>query len=211
MHGLELQNQLQLLKRQSNAYTGAPMLVKSDYGVSQGLPSPVEDKEMVKSQCWESSYIADVLNELGFKRYNDPDLLITTWYSSDSPLGPWVFDNLENKYYDGINKCKHERRLLFDRINSALAEISESYMDRCPWVRSTRSRFHMKWQKREVRVELRKMLAVQENEANYDISGGKLLDKEMNWLNSRDTINTIGREIETLLINELLTEFVATM
>lgn len=206
MHVLELQKQLQLLKRESKAYAEAPALLKSDNDVGLGLIIPVEDKEIVRSQCWESSYIVDVLIELGFKD-TDPNMFMTTWYSPDCPLGPWVFDNLENKYYDGITGLKYERRLLFDRINSALMEISESFMDLCPWVRPATVGFGLKWRKCEVRDELHKLLAVQEKEANDDISG-KLLDKEMHWLDSRDSIDMIGTEIEKLLINDLITELV---
>lgn len=202
---LELRKQLQLLKRESKAYAEAPTLIKSDNDVGQGLTKAVEDKGIVRSECWESSYIVDVLMESGFNDI-DPDMFMSTWHSLDCPLGLWVFDNLEKKYSDEITGLKYERRLLFDCINSAFLEISQSFMDPFPWVRSVMG-FGSKWQKCEVRDELLKLLAIQEKEANEDISG-KQLDKEMHWLDSRDSIDVIGMEIEKLLIDDLITELV---
>ncbi|KAK2976628.1 hypothetical protein RJ640_024162 [Escallonia rubra] len=45
-----------------------------------------------------------------------------TWLSPDRPLAPWVFDNLEKKYCDETTGLRSERRLMFDRINSALLD-----------------------------------------------------------------------------------------
>ncbi|KAK1403597.1 hypothetical protein POM88_003202 [Heracleum sosnowskyi] len=201
----ELQKQLQLLKRESKSFTGDPTL-NNDCDAQQGPVTSFEDVGIHTRECWESSYIIDVLTESGFHN-SDTDTFTSTCYYPDCPLGPWVFDNLENKLYGKATGLKHERRLLFDRINSALSEIPKTFMEPCPWVRPTTVGTGFKEQKCEITDELHELLRGQEKEA-YEVVLEKLLDKEMNWVGSRDFVDAIGTEIEKLLTEELLTEIV---
>ncbi|KAL8133347.1 uncharacterized protein LOC141712490 [Apium graveolens] len=201
----ELQKQLQLLKRESKSFTGDPTL-KNDCDAMQEPVTSFEDEGIHTHERRESAYIIDVLTESGF-RDSDIDAFMSTCYSPDCPLGPWVFDNIENKLYGEVTGLKHERRLLFDRINSALLEIPKTIMETCPWVRPSTVGIGFKGQKYEITDELHKLLRGQEKEAYEDVLE-KLLDKEMNWVGSRDFVDAIGTDIEKLLEEELLTELV---
>lgn len=200
----ELQKQLQLLKRESKSFTGDPTL-NFDCDAHQGLVTSFEDMGIDTRECWESSYIIDVLIESGFHD-SKKDTFMSTCYSPDCPLGPWVFNNLENKLYGEVG-FKHERRILFDRINLALSEIPKTFMEPCPWVRPSTMGTGSNGQKFDIRDELHELLGGQEKEAYEDVLE-KLLDKEMNWVGSRDFVDAIGMEIEKLLTEELLTELV---
>lgn len=147
-----------------------------------------------------------MLTESGFHD-SETDTFMSTCYSPDCPLGPWVFDNLENKLYGEVTELKHERRLLFDSINSALSEILKTFMEPCPWVRPFTMGIGFKGEKCKITDELHELLRGQEKEAYEDVLE-KLPDKEMNWVGSRDFVDTIGIEIEKLLTEELLTELV---
>ncbi|XP_074368744.1 uncharacterized protein LOC141708834 [Apium graveolens] len=200
----ELQKQLQLLRRESRSDEMGSTPLDNDYDVQQGSVIDYDNRRVHKPECWESSYIVDVLIESGFDD-TDANMFTTICYSPDCPLGPWVFDNLESKHYGEVTRSKHDRRLLFDRINSALSVISKSFAEPCPWVRPSTVGFRFRWQAGEIRDELYKLLEVQVKEANEE-DLEKLLDNEMNWLGSRDSIDAIGTEIEKLLTDELLTE-----
>lgn len=200
----ELQKQLQLLRRESRSDEMDSTPVDNDYDVQQGSVIDYENRRVHKPESWESSYIVDVLIESGFDD-TDADMFTTICYSPDCPLGPWVFDNLESKHYGEVTRLKHDRRLLFDRINSALSVIPKSLAEPCPWVRPSTVGIRFRWQACEIRDELYKLLEGQVKEANEEDSE-KLLDKEMNWVGSRDSIDAIGTEIEKLLTDELLTE-----
>ncbi|KAL1819707.1 hypothetical protein ACET3Z_014576 [Daucus carota] len=200
----ELQKQLQLLKRESTLYAGDPIL--NDCDAQQGPVTSFENVGIHKHECWESSYIIDVLTESGFHD-TDTDTFLSTCYSPDCPLGPWVFDNLENRLRKEVTGLKHARRLLFDRINSALSEIPGSFMDPFPWLRQSSTGIRFRWQKCDINDKLHELLEGQEKDAYEDVLE-KLLDKEMNWVGSRDFVDAIGIEIEKVLTDELLTELV---
>ncbi|KAK1399934.1 hypothetical protein POM88_009797 [Heracleum sosnowskyi] len=200
----ELQKQLQLLRREFKSDEMDSIPFDNDYDVQQGSVIDYENRRVHKPECWESSYIVDVLIESGFND-TDANMFTTICYSPDCPLGPWVFDNLESKHYGEVTRSKHDRRLLFDRINSALSVIQKSFAESCPWVRPSTVGIRFMWQACETRDELYKLLEGQVKEANEE-DLEKLLDKEMNWVGSRDSIDAIGTGIEKLLTEELLTE-----
>ncbi|KAK3016100.1 hypothetical protein RJ639_006344, partial [Escallonia herrerae] len=199
-----LRMQLQLLKMESEAY--ALMLISNDDDIGQGSVIFSEENEVVGSESWKSSYLVDVLIDSGFED-TDPDKFMTIWPSPDRPLAPWVFDNLEKKYCDETTGLRSERRLVFDRINSAMLEIFQRLLDSYVQSRPTTMGFRSKWAKCRIKDELHKLLARQVEEANDDMSE-TVLDREMEWLDSGDGVRVIGKEIEKLLIDDLLIEAV---
>ncbi|KAM7531814.1 hypothetical protein LguiB_035224 [Lonicera macranthoides] len=200
----ELRMQIQRLKMESQVYTEVPMVDAEDAG--QGSIILSEEKGLVTFSSWESSYIVDLLIESGF---NDtkPDTFTRTWYSQDCPLGPWIFNNLENKYTDESTGLRFERKLLFDRINLAFVEIFEPSINSFPWVKRPTVGIGLKLQKHGIEFELHKVLERQEKEAYEDITE-KSLDRETQWVDLGEGIDEIGMEIEILLIDELITELV---
>ncbi|KAK6140347.1 hypothetical protein DH2020_025911 [Rehmannia glutinosa] len=199
----ELRMQLQLLKMESS----------SDAEVS--TPFPIEEEEFQLSpivsegnfvleadEGWEISYSLDVLTNSGLEE-SDFDMFRTSWYSPDCPLDPKLFDNLEKKHSDQTTGSRTERKLLFDRINSALLQIFEEHVDLCPWVMPKLTGLDLKWQKEAVGDAIEKL--IDRELANREVSD-KVLDREMQWLDSKGEIDMIGNEIEKLLIDDMIAE-----
>ncbi|KAG6643105.1 uncharacterized protein LOC122276458 [Carya illinoinensis] len=202
IHGLRMQ--LQLLKSESEAYAEGPMLISSDEDVGEG--SILNEKGFCRTEeTWEASYIMDVLNDSGFNDF-DADTFTAMCHSSECPVDPSMFVELEKKYCSKTSCQSSERRLLFDQINSALAETYQQLTDEHPWARPT-TRIGSKWIKGQLQDRLQVLLAGQEKKLNKDVLG-KVLTRESQWLALGDDIGAIGREIEQLLTDELLAEVV---
>nr|GMD01346.1 uncharacterized protein LOC109158330 isoform X2 [Ipomoea batatas]GME17531.1 uncharacterized protein LOC109158330 isoform X2 [Ipomoea batatas] len=166
----------------------------------------IEEKCMLMSPSWESSYIDDVLTDSGFKE-SDLDAFTATCHSPYCPLSPSIFENLEKKYSDEvIGVPRYARRLLFDRVNLALVEILRHYVDPYPWLKHKRVA-NLVCQKQEVAGALHRLLADHDSVANRDTSW-RILEREMRWLDVSDDINVIGKDIEKLLVDDLITEII---
>ncbi|XP_059305658.1 uncharacterized protein LOC132057195 isoform X2 [Lycium ferocissimum] len=192
----ELRMQLKLLKMESDAY--------ADVVVSDDEVESFEENCSLRSQSWQSSYTLDVLTDSGLKA-SDTDTFVTSCHSLDCPLSPWIFDNLEKKYTDETTGPRYERRLLFDRINSGLLEILKKYVDPCPWVKPIQG-INWKWQTYGMKNILHQLLRTQEDPANADTPAN--IVEEMHWLELKDDIDLIGKDIEKLLIEDLIVEVV---
>ncbi|OIT01236.1 PREDICTED: uncharacterized protein LOC109229535 [Nicotiana attenuata] len=197
----ELRMQLKLLRMESEAYAD---VVVSDEEVEGPSAEAFEDKCSLRSQSWQTSYTLDVLTNSGL-RASDPDTFVTSCHSLESPLDPWIFDNLEKKYTDETTGPRYERQMLFDRINISLLEILRKYVDPCPWVKPIEG-INWKWQKYGMMNMLQQLLRSHENAANADTTAN--IVEEMHWLELKDDIDLIGKEIEKLLIEDLIVEVV---
>lgn len=194
LNGLRMQ--LKLLKMESEAY--------DDVAVSDDEVESFEDNCSLRSQSWQSSYTLDVLTDSGLKA-SDPDAFIISCHSLDCPLSPWIFDNLEKKYTDETTGPRYERRLLFDRINLGLLEIVRRFVDPCPWVKPIEG-INWKWQTYGMKNILDQLLGSQEDTANADEAAN--IVEEMHWLELKEDMDQIGKEIEKLLIEDLVEEVV---
>lgn len=200
---LDVRKQLSLLSRESKTIFDAPMHIETDFaGEGSGLAA--YDEEIVVSECWESFYITDVLIECGLYEM-DTDIFMLSSKGLNHLLGPWVFHNVEKKYCDEISAPKYERMLLFDRVRSAVLEISQSRMS--PWVKPVTTELGLKWPNCELRNELHKLLEIQDAEVKEVVSG-KVIDKVTFWGDLRNSVDMIGTKIEWLLTNDLLMELV---
>lgn len=206
-----LRMQLQLLKLESDeAYVEGPMGISSDEDVGEGSLDDSVERGMLKAEVsLESSYVVEVLIDSGFGTA-EPDEFMETWRAPDWPIDLSVFEKLEKKYCDQTNWLRSERRILFDRINSGLVEVFQSLMDPHPWVKPMERRVGMKKSKKALEDELCKLLANQEKKANKDPME-KVLGKESQWLDLGDDIDVIGRELERMLIDELVIEVIGPM
>lgn len=179
------------------------MHVSSDEEVGEGSIGHPNDKGLGETEeSWERSYIVDVLIASGFNDA-EPDVVVATLYSPECPVDPVIFEKIE-KYNSQASCPRSERRLLFDRINSALLEIFQQFMDPHPWVRPATT----VGSKDRLQDRLNVMLGCQEKKSNKDTLG-KVLTRESQWLDLGDEIDVIGREIEKLMIDELVAELVA--
>ncbi|XP_039015712.1 uncharacterized protein LOC120146128 isoform X2 [Hibiscus syriacus] len=198
LHGLRMQ--LQLLNLETEAYEEGTVLLSSDDDGDQLSVQSAEEKgiAMAKKNL-ESMYIVDVLVGSGINGA-DLDTFLLTWHSPDCPVNPIVFEELEKKYHN-LNSCSRgERRLMFDRINSKLLEIYQQFMDQFPWIKPVR-KIIPKWNIQELEDSLRKSLVSKNKKLDMDAG-------ECEWLNSRSDIDAIGKEIERLLVDELIAEVV---
>ncbi|XP_022862131.1 uncharacterized protein LOC111382397 [Olea europaea var. sylvestris] len=204
----ELRMQLHLLKTESQACVEAPTLISSKNDIAQKSLTVFEENNMLGAEAWKTPYVHDVLIGSGFE---DSDLYMfrTTWYSPECPLSPWLFNDLEKKYNDEITGLRDERRLLFDRINSALLEVFQHHVDLYPWVMPKIKRANSTSQKKVVRDACQRLLTGHDFEAEGNVLE-RILDKEMQWLEFKGEIDEIGNEIEILLIDELITEFLCS-
>ncbi|CAI9783228.1 unnamed protein product [Fraxinus pennsylvanica] len=187
----ELRMQLQLLKMESQPRVEeATTIISSENDVAQKSHKVSEENNMLGAKAWKTSYVHDVLICSGFEE-SDLYMFRTTWYSSECPLSPWLFDDLEKKYNDEITGLRDERRLLFDRINSALLEVFQHHVDLYPWVMPKTKRVNSTCQKQVVRDACQKLLTGHDFEAEGNIPG-KILDREMQWLEFKGKIDDIG-------------------
>ncbi|KAK6942911.1 DUF3741-associated sequence motif [Dillenia turbinata] len=208
LHGLRLQ--LQLLKLESEAYSEGQMVLSSDEDgeeASAGVPEDKEVSETCRSEEYlMTSYLSDVLLNSGFDE-TEFKYFIGTWYSSECPVDPLVFEKLEKKY-DDQTWLKSERKMFFDRINSGLVEAIRSFMDPHPWANPSSRPVGSKWRIDKLEEELRVLLASQENKRN----GEKMewiLQEQFRWLDLGDDVDEMGREIERMLLDDLFGEIYA--
>ncbi|KAJ4704764.1 Phosphatidylinositol N-acetyglucosaminlytransferase subunit P-related [Melia azedarach] len=203
LHGLRMQ--LQLLKSESEAYTEGTMLVSSDEDVEERSVGFIDEKSVLKIEDnWEYCYVADILIDSGFNDV-DPDTFITSCYSLECPVNPSVFEELEKKYCNLTSLSRSQRKLMFDCINAKLLEIQQQFVDQHPWVKPG-IRIRSKWNKNGLQESLVQMS--QQKKVTKD-AGEKVLGRESEWLEIGEDIDIIGKEIETLLIDELVAEVVA--
>lgn len=204
LNGLRMQ--LQLLRLESEVYEEGPMLISSDEDTEEG-PVGLTEERQIAAESKEFSYIVDVCLDSGINDA-DPDTFLRTLHSPECPVNPLIFEELEKKYCNHASWPRSERRLLFDRLNIALLMIYQQYANSNPWVRSA-TMISPKWIKNGLKDCLRKLIGSQVTTANEDAAADKILEGESPWLDLREDVDVIGREIEKLLTEELVRELVA--
>lgn len=199
--------QLQLLKLESEEYAEGPMEISSDEDAEEESVEVAKERRTFRAgESWESSFVMDVLTDSGFGDA-DPETFMATWRTPECLIDLSLFQKLEKKYCDQTSWLRCERRLLFDRIHSGLVEIFQQFMNPHPWVKPLERRVGPKRSKDALKEDLCKLLASQEKKANKEDPAEKVLGRESQWLDLEDDIDVIGRELERLLIDELVVEF----
>ncbi|XP_021745523.1 uncharacterized protein LOC110711457 isoform X1 [Chenopodium quinoa] len=202
LHGLR--KQLQLLKLESEGYNEGSLVVSSDeYGEDSTELHDGKHFPQV-GECWESWYLVDVLTLSGLNK-TDSELFHGTWHSPDCPIDPWVFEDLEKRYGELESCSRSERRLLFDHINARIVEISEQIVDLESWTMTSRKNIGPQWLKDVLKTELHKLLEKQENKVAENAIDMLILS-DMRWMKLGEHISAVGRDIEVLLIDELIAE-----
>lgn len=203
--------QLQLLKLESDVHTEGPMLVSSDEETEETSVGLADEKCQIKCKFddnWESPYLADVLAESGFSD-GSPDTFITTCNSPDCPVSPSLFEELEKKYANITSWSRSDRKLIFDVINTKLIEIHQKLSGPHPWVKPV-IRIKPKWAKNELEDSIQKSLTRRNKKLGNDTEEA-VLARESEWLDIGDELDVIGREMERLLIDELVAEVAVLM
>ncbi|TYI65761.1 hypothetical protein E1A91_D09G179400v1 [Gossypium mustelinum] len=203
----ELRMQLRQLKLESEAYEDGTLLLSSDDDSNEVSVGFAEENGRPKAEeNWESVYIVDVLVGSGIDGA-ELDTFIAAWHSPECPVNPLVFQQLEKKYCSLNYRSRAERRLMFDRINSKILEMYQEYNDQPPWMISGK-KIIPTWNIRELEDSLHKSLVSQNKIRQMDV-GEMVLAGECLWLDLRWDIDTIGRGIERLLVDELVAEVLA--
>lgn len=202
LHGLR--KQLQLLRLESEVYDEGSMLISSDeYGEES---TEVHDGKHFPrvGECWRSCYLVDVLTLSGLEKAGC-EFFLGTWHSPDCPIGPWVFEDLEKRYGELESCFRFERRLLFDHINARILEISQEFMDLEAWVKTPRKYIGPQWLKDILKSELHKLL--DKHESNLAHNGlDTMILSDMRWIRPGAHIGAVGRDMEALLLDELIVE-----
>ncbi|PPS02377.1 hypothetical protein GOBAR_AA18266 [Gossypium barbadense] len=204
---LHLRMQLRQLKLESEAYEDGTLLLSSDDDSNEVSVGFAEESGRPKAEeNWESVYIVDVLVGSGIDGA-ELDTFLAAWHSPECPVNPLVFQQLEKKYCSLNYWSRAERRLMFDRINSKILEMYQEYNDQPPWMISGK-KIIPTWNIRELEDSLHKSLVSQNKIRQMDV-GEMVLAGECLWLDLRWDIDTIGRGIERLLVDELVAEVLA--
>lgn len=153
----------------------------------------------------DSSYIDDILAEvlLGDKNWvsDKRDLVITHK----------VFEKLEKKYYTETSWKRSERRILFDRVNSGLVEILESFTATPTWKKPVSRRLVTVLSTCGLKQELGKVLARQEKRAKKEsLAKVPVIDTD-DWLDLEADDESVVCELESIIVDELLDEVVSFM
>ncbi|XP_043702088.1 uncharacterized protein LOC122652418 isoform X2 [Telopea speciosissima] len=211
LNGLRMQ--LQLLKLEtSNPYGDEfGMNVSSDEDTGEESVNHLEQKGknlgiMRTGENRDFSYVIDVFVDSGLDGVNR-EMILSAWHSLEIPVDSEVFEKLEKKYGEQLTWPRSERRLLFDRINNGLTEIFWPCMDPHPWVKPTTRRLAT-WCEEHLVEELWKLLGDKGQKGSNEASE-KGLVREMRWLELGDEIDVLGKEIEKLLLDELIEEVIS--
>ncbi|KAG9453850.1 hypothetical protein H6P81_006754 [Aristolochia fimbriata] len=212
LHGLRMQ--LQLLKLES-AGACSEFSVSSIEDCGDGFESSFEERRELSGVVWpkenqDFSFIFDVLVTSGLLA-TDQEMLFATCYSSENPVALGVLEKLEKKYGEKSEwspPATRRRKLLFDRINCGLAEILSPCMDQRPWVRTKGRRVQVGWSSEGLAEEVRQLLSRQVKEGSLGLMESAL-GRDMRWMELDEEIDTIGRELERFLVDELMEEVVA--
>lgn len=213
IHGLQAKLQpIDTISLESSS-EGHEMVVSSD-GDNEGclVGGYREDPQIMKlyntSENRDFSYLIDVLSESGFPTLN-MERESEAWRSQGYVLNPLVFDSLEKKYGKQTFWERAERKLLFDRMNSGLMEIARSLDPINIRRRKTLAKRFFPAQNQEfIEEELWALLVKQEEESKRQ-SSNKVCGGEMEWLEVEAYTYLVVKEIESLLLDELVEEFVS--
>uniref|UniRef100_A0A803MVN5 DUF4378 domain-containing protein n=1 Tax=Chenopodium quinoa TaxID=63459 RepID=A0A803MVN5_CHEQI len=211
-----LQRKLQLIETMSleSGSEGPEMVVSSeggDYEDSVGLyqndPQIMEVYQTLIKESLDFSYVVDVLVESGLQMM-DLEMESKTWCLRGYVLEPLVFDELEKKYGKHMPWEKSERRLLFDRLNLGLLEIVKPSVGLSTWKKPVAKRFCQRQKSQELIVEDLWSLLVNQQE-DIKRKPDKVCKKEIEWLDLEEETDLIVQEIQSLLIDEFIEEFVS--
>ncbi|ESQ52621.1 hypothetical protein EUTSA_v10016572mg [Eutrema salsugineum] len=207
-----LEKQLDTLKSESDSYSdGSGMEVSSDEEyVLESETKENKDSEPIgflnSQESRDSSYIDDILAEVVLEDKNwdkreSLDLLIT----------PKIFEKLEKKYYTVTSWKRSERKVLFDRVNSGLAEIVESFTATPTWKKPVSRRLGVVLSTCRLKQELWKVLDRQEKRAKKEsLDKVPVMDID-EWLEREADDESVVCELESMIVDDLLSEVVSFM
>ncbi|CAH8265299.1 unnamed protein product [Arabidopsis lyrata] len=209
-----LEKQLETLKSESESYSdGSGMEVSSDEeSVLDSETKESKDSTPIgfldTQESRDSSYIDDILAEVVL---GDKNWVPGKRDSLDLVIIPKIFEKLEKKYYAETSWKRSERKILFDRVNSGLVEILESFSATPTWKKPVFRRLGTTLSTCGLKQELWKVLARQEKRAKKEsLAKVPVIDID-EWLELEADDESVVCELESLIVDELLAEVVSFM
>ncbi|XP_021729711.1 uncharacterized protein LOC110696662 [Chenopodium quinoa] len=211
-----LQRKLQLIETMSleSGSEGPEMVVSSEGGdyedsvdLYQNDPQIMEVYQTLIKESLDFSYVVDVLVESGLQMM-DLEIESKTWCLRGYVLEPFVFDELEKKFGKHMPWEKSERLLLFDRLNLGLLEIVKPSVGPSTWKKPVAKRFCQRQKSQDLIEEDLWSLLVNQQEVIKKKSD-EVCKKEIEWLDLEEETDLIAQEIQSLLIDEFIEEFVS--
>ncbi|VVB02706.1 unnamed protein product [Arabis nemorensis] len=210
-HGLE--KQLETLKSDTESYYsyGSGMEVSSDEeSVLDSETKESKESEPIglldTQQSKDSSYIDDILAEVVL---GDKNWVPDKRESLGLGITLKIFEKLEKKYYTETSWKRSERRILFDRVNSGLVEILESFTTIPTWKKPVSRRLGTVLSICGLKQELWKVLARQEKRAKKEsLAKVPVIDID-EWLELEADDESVVCELESMIMDELLGEVVS--
>ncbi|CAH2058727.1 unnamed protein product [Thlaspi arvense] len=209
-----LEEHIDTLKSESDSYSdGSGMEVSSDdesvidFETKESKDSePIELLDFQESR--DSSYIDDILAEVVL---GDKNWTLDKRDSLDSVITLKIFEKLEKKYHTETSWKRSERRIFFDRVSSGLVEIVDSFTATPTWKKPVSRRLGAVLSTCGLKQELWKVLARQEKRAKKE-SLAKVPNIDMDeWLELEADDEPVVCELESMIVDELLSEVVSFM
>ncbi|CAE6038880.1 unnamed protein product [Arabidopsis arenosa] len=207
-----LEKQLETLKSESESYSdGSGMEVSSDE--ESALDSETKESKdsapigvLDTQDSRDSSYIDDILVEVVL---GDKNWVPGKRDSLDLVTIPKIFEKLEKKYYAETSWKRSERKILFDRVNSGLVEILESFSATPTWKKPVSRRLGTALSTCGLKQELWKVLSRQEKRAKKEsLAKVPVIDIDK-WLELEADDESVVCELESMIVDELLAEVVS--
>ena len=147
----------------------------------------------------EFCYLLDILIDSDLYKA-DRDTLLAACFTLESPVDPRVFENLES-IYKQLTWAGMSRKLLFDVVNSILAEISDSL------ARPSSGKVNAPRDSKQLVEEVWELLL--KKSAIYESCLSKTQLDEMTWRGEEVDLDGVAVDIENMLNEDLLEELVA--
>jgi hypothetical protein len=197
--------QLGILKRETtDSGEDTKLFILSDDDTACQPPPEMEVSHAFRDEEERDfSYVLDMLTDLGIHAANQDELL-SNCYLLESPVGPDLYDQLEDKYSSLILWPQPERKLLFDITNSVLVDIITSLM--LCGSKGLLRRWSPGWKQEEFVEMVWQRVVHLRQEMGFHEEG---LSLGVEWVGSKDGAYMIGSDIGNALQEDLIDEIIA--
>ncbi|XP_019199337.1 PREDICTED: protein TRM32-like isoform X2 [Ipomoea nil] len=217
---------------------------QEDYQISKGSEGTISNQAKEKDSAINSSDSFCTDSEMDEKAYNkhsqsyktemdDPDLCFVmailecsgftenffqgTWYSSEQPLNPSVFEEVESCWEQEFQSSREEicmffhHQMLFDLINEVLTQIYDTSFTYYPAALSSCTRIRPLPTGKHIIAEVCSTITSLLNlkpEAKQSLESivARDLEKDYGWMNLQTESEFVALEVEGILFEDLLDE-----
>ena len=175
------------------------------------------DTKLDKDEESDLSYVRDILTVANF---NDKGFH-GEWYSSEQPISPLIFDEVEESWWPHESECSQENlillyhhQLLFDLINESIIQIYETAFTYYPRQLSTSCQVHSLREPSNEEEVLKNLLKYIGFKSELDQPPDDVVERDLSkadgWMNLQTDSECVALELEDLIFDELLEELICT-